>query len=410
MFEYAMAMEPTPTSTALLERVRDASRAEAQAAAERLVAIADLYQQRLRDSGEDADFAIDTWAAVAAQVAATLRISVGLGSSYLHYATAMREQLPLVGAVFEAGDIDFRLFKTIVFRTGAVTDPDIAAQLDADLAAAAPRWAGKTQRQLATAIDKHVAHRDPDALRRAKASGSDRYVEIGESDPGMADITARVLNTTGLAFDKRLDELADTVCDGDPRNRDQRRADALDALVAGADRLVCRCGQDTCPAWTKSRPPGNVVIGVVAEQSALEGRSEVPGYAPDADWLIPAEILREIAAAAKHLPIIPPVDADPEPRYVPSRALADFVRSRDLTCRAPGCHRSAVHCEIDHTVPYPAGVTHASNLKCLCTHHHLLGELLFMDGTPREAPDQSRHLHPHQLGQDRGTSWCGAAA
>jgi hypothetical protein len=135
---------------------------------------------------------------------------------------------------------------------------------------------------------------------------------------------------------------------------------------------VCRCGQDSCPAWTKSRPPGNVQIEVVAEQATLEGRSETPGYAPDADWLIPAEILREIAATATLMPIIPPVDAPPEQRYVPSRALARYVRSRDLTCRAPGCSRPAVHCEIDHTIPYPRGATHASNLKCLCTLHHLL--------------------------------------
>ncbi|CAN5834727.1 hypothetical protein BH09ACT7_BH09ACT7_55480 [soil metagenome] len=336
MFEYAMAMQSTPTATALLERVRDASRAEAQAAAERLVAIADLLQARLRDSGECADLAIDTWAAVAAQVAATLKISVGLGSSYLQYAKVMREQLPLVGKAFEAGDIDFRMFKTIAFRTGAVLDPDVIAQLDANLAAAAPRWGAKSQRQLATAVDKHVAALDPDAVRRAKASGSDRYVEIDESDPGMADITARVFNTTGMALGKRLDELAETVCDADPRTRDLRRADALDALVAGADRLMCRCGRDTCPARSTSRPPGNVVIGVVAERSAVEGRSETPGYVPDADWLIPAEMLREIAESAKLLPIIPPVDAAPEPRYVPSRALADYVRSRDLTCRAPG--------------------------------------------------------------------------
>lgn len=28
--------------------------------------------------------------------------------------------------------------------------------------------------------------------------------------------------------------------------------------------------------------------------------------------------------------------------------------------------------DIDHTVPYPAGPTHPSNLKCLCRAHHLL--------------------------------------
>jgi hypothetical protein len=29
-------------------------------------------------------------------------------------------------------------------------------------------------------------------------------------------------------------------------------------------------------------------------------------------------------------------------------------------------------CDIDHTIPYPAGPTHPSNLKLLCRFHHLL--------------------------------------
>ncbi|CAN5222985.1 HNH endonuclease signature motif containing protein [soil metagenome] len=375
MFEYAMALQVTPLSTALLERVRDASRAEAQAAAERLVAVADLYQARLRDSGERADFAIDTYAAVAAQVAATLRVSTRLGSSYLKNALAMRERLPKVGAIFEAGDIDYRAFQTIVFRTGLVNDDELMAKLDADLAVAAPRWR-KSRSELAAAIDKRIAHRDPDAVRRAKDVIVDRYVVIGESDAGMAEVQARTFNTTGIALDKRLDELASTVCDSDPRTMDQRRADALDSLIAGADQLVCACGQDICPATSKRKPPGNLVMHVVAEKAALEGRSEAPGYMPGADSLIPAQVLRELAAAAKHLPIIPPVTAAPEAGYVPTRALADFVRCRDLTCRAPGCSKPAVQCEIDHTIPYPFGPTQAANLKCLCVEHHILKTFL----------------------------------
>jgi hypothetical protein len=372
MFEYNRAMQSTPRSSALLDRVRDASRAEAQAAAERLVAVADFYQDRLRDSGECADLAVDTWAAVAAQVGATLRVSAEKGASYLRYALVMREQLPAVGAVFEAGDIDYTLFKTIVFRTGLITDSQLMAALDAQLAALVPRWGSMSRGRLADAIDKRIAHLDADAVRRAKDVAIDRYVEIGESDAGMAEVQARLFNTTGTALDRRLDELADTVCDNDSRTRDQRRADSLDALVSGADRLVCACGQDSCLATAKRRPPGNVVIHVVADRSALEGRSQTPGYLPGADALIPAEMLRELAAAAKQLPIIPPVDAAAECSYVPSRALADFIRCRDLTCRAPGCDRPAVNCEIDHTVPHPAGPTHASNLKCLCKLHHLL--------------------------------------
>jgi hypothetical protein len=52
--------------------------------------------------------------------------------------------------------------------------------------------------------------------------------------------------------------------------------------------------------------------------------------------------------------------------------LADFVRCRDLTCRWPGCDKPAYGCDIDHTVPWPVGPTHASNTKCYCRFHHLL--------------------------------------
>jgi hypothetical protein len=88
--------------------------------------------------------------------------------------------------------------------------------------------------------------------------------------------------------------------------------------------------------------------------------------------LIPAQMVAELAKDARLQPLIPPVDVA-EPRYIPSARLADFVRCRDLTCRAPGCNRPAVDCDLDHTVAYrDGGWTHASNLKALCRKHHLL--------------------------------------
>jgi hypothetical protein len=58
--------------------------------------------------------------------------------------------------------------------------------------------------------------------------------------------------------------------------------------------------------------------------------------------------------------------------YVPGRALDRFVRKRDRTCRFPGCPRNADRCDLDHTVPFPAGSTVPRNLAALCRHHHLL--------------------------------------
>jgi hypothetical protein len=57
--------------------------------------------------------------------------------------------------------------------------------------------------------------------------------------------------------------------------------------------------------------------------------------------------------------------APPEPRYRPSAALVQFVRCRDLTCRWSGCDTPAYHCDLDHTVPYTLGPTHASKVRFL---------------------------------------------
>jgi hypothetical protein len=88
--------------------------------------------------------------------------------------------------------------------------------------------------------------------------------------------------------------------------------------------------------------------------------------------LIPAEVVAELARQARVRPLLDFTTAGAEAAYRPSRGLAEFVRARDLTCRAPGCDRPATHCDIDHTIPWPAGPTHAGNLACLCRDHHLL--------------------------------------
>ena len=72
--------------------------------------IGQLFAYRYSSCSETDDWAIDTEAAVAAEVGAALRISQGRAASRLRYARAMRERLPQVGEVFKAGDIDYRAF------------------------------------------------------------------------------------------------------------------------------------------------------------------------------------------------------------------------------------------------------------------------------------------------------------
>ncbi|ORW91242.1 hypothetical protein AWB92_18855 [Mycobacterium sp. IEC1808] len=359
----------TERSAALIGRMCASWRAEARAAADRLDAIGELFELRRAQRGEEADWAVDTWAAVGAEVAAAFRTSLAMAGSYLRYALAMRERLPMTAAAFRAGDIDYRLFQTLVYRTDLITDPEVLSRVDAELAVRAARWPSMTRGRLAGEIDRLVAAADPDAVRRNKDRVQRREVTIWETEPGMSEVYGRLFSTDANALEQRLEALAATVCEADPRTRDQRRADALGALATGAVRLGCRCGTPDCAAG--GRVPGPVVIRVVAAQATVEGRGTTPAALLGAEELIPAELVAELAKTATLRPLFAPTD--PEPGYTPSTKLADFVRCRDLTCRAPGCDRPATHCDIDHTIPYAdGGATHASNLKCLCRLHHLL--------------------------------------
>ena len=84
-----------------MERLRAAARAENRAAAEQLEVIGQLFAQRYASCSDTDDWAIDTEAAVAAEVGAALRISQGRAASRLRYARAMRERLPQVAEVFK---------------------------------------------------------------------------------------------------------------------------------------------------------------------------------------------------------------------------------------------------------------------------------------------------------------------
>ncbi len=362
----------TAESAALVDRICSASRAENRAAAAHLAAIGELFGYRLSRCSETEEWAVDTEEAVAAEVGAALRISRGLAASRLRYARAMRERLPTVAQVFLAGDIDYRMFQTIVYRTDLIADAEVLAVVDGQLAVAVPRWPSMSRGRLAGQVDKIVGKADADAVRRRAQRHVDRDVWIADAEDGLSEIHGSLLTPEAHALDQRLTALAATVCEHDPRSREQRRADGLGALAAGADRLGCRCGRPDCVAGT--RPAASpVVIHVIAELASVDGRGSAPAWQVGADGLITAELVAELAASAKLVALVHPGDAPPEPGYVPSKALADFVRCRDLTCRWPGCDRPAVHCDLDHTIPYAqGGATHASNLKCYCRSHHLV--------------------------------------
>ena len=330
----------------------------------------------------------------------------------MYLGVTLRDRLPKVAALFAEGMISARLVAAIAWRTGLIQDDTALALADKTLAEEAIRFGPLSVVKTNEAIDAIIDQYDPAALRRSRAAARGREVVIDSAGAahGTTNLWGTLYSTDAAMLEGRLTRMAHGVCDDDPRTITQRRADALGALAAGAQRLACGCGNAACPAGLDvDQRATSVVIHVVADEAALSAcpdpsmsgerppRPFTPGMslsealAPDPEpdcagdginprsgrivggGAVPAPLLAElIRSGAKLSPVHQPGDASAESGYRPSAALERFIRCRDLTCRFPNCDRPAEFCDVDHTVPFPLGPTHPSNLKCLCRKHHLL--------------------------------------
>ena len=197
-------------------------------------------------------------------------------------------------------------------------------------------------------VDLWVAKCDPRAVRVPPTVDDGRFVEVFATSAGMAGMSANVHAVDAALMDAALDALSATVCDLDPRTKAQRRADACGPLARRQTTMACQCGSTDCAAAAQRQALGAIVIHVLAEQATLEGTGDRPGYLPGLG-VLPAESVREVAAAGATItPLTMPSD-QPAPGYRPTAAQAAFVRWRDLTCRFPGCDAPAQVCDIDHT-------------------------------------------------------------
>ncbi|WP_235629963.1 HNH endonuclease signature motif containing protein [Mycolicibacterium novocastrense] len=396
---------------ALVAAIADGARAEAEAAARRFAAIAELIRRKVSEDDERNLCAFDPWDSVAAEVAAAMTIGHRRASGQMRIAQALRERLPQVAALFERGGIGARIVSAITWRTQLVEDPEALALIDTALAKRASRLGPLSEQRLDEAIDALVDKFDPEAVRRSRSTARTRDFHIGDLDDpvGTTSVWGRLLVTDAAVLKSRLAEMMQGLCDNDPRSMGERRADAIGALAANQDRLGCACGSPTCAAAAPQT--SNVVLHVIADQDAFEnaaataGNDATPATDGDTHGATPPQADAERAAppqpdspgagkrgtavllghgalptsllpwlisrGAKVRPIKMP-GPDAEARYQPSTALAEFVRMRDMYCRAPGCDVRADLCDIDHTTPWPLGPTHPSNLKCLCRKHHMM--------------------------------------
>jgi len=379
----------------LIAAMGEATRDESRMVAQRLAFVGELDARRARELAEWNTWRTDPFEEVAAEVSVVQNISRARAGGQVRMARVLRDELPRVLKVFLTGVIDFRMVALIVARTENVTEEHKPA-LDEALARHCPKWMRMSKPKLRDRIDLWVSKFDPAAVRVAPEY-KNGYVDIEPTVPGMAAVNAHIDAVSAAAWDARLDAMAATVCDLDPRSKAQRRVDAFAAIGHGRDVLACQCGTEGCAAGAERAALSTVIVQVLAEQATVEGRGNHPGYLPGFG-ILPAESVRDMVAdgAACHPLKLPTTGNDGgavngtagEAGYRPSAQLRQFIRWRDLTCRFPGCDKPAEHCDIDHTRPFPFGPTHPSNNKLYCRTHHLIKTFYaFLGWRDQQNPD-----------------------
>ena len=181
----------------------------------------------------------------------------------------------------------------------------------------------------------------------------------------MSELWALLPSVQARQIQQALTETAHAAGAEDARTMDQRRADTLVDLLLG-----------------RGEAP-TVSVHVVVPAGTLAGTLEEPGWVPGLGPVTATEAREaaegcEVGQASWRRLLTDPqtgilIDLA-EKRYRPSAALDRAVRARDVTCRFPGCRRSAdsAGTDLDHTVPWPVGPTSAANLAVLCRRHHRL--------------------------------------
>lgn len=283
------------------------------------------------------------------------------------YGLALRmERYPQVLRAWSSGCIDERKVQTICDEIAVLDDHDVTADADAFAiheltdrleASGVDHARTHTWTQTREWIRRRVLAAVPEIaeFRRCRAE-HERMVQVTPADDGMSHLWAVLPSVPAREFEQALTAAAQALGCDDPRTMDQRRADLM------LDWLL---GPDHAPV---------VHLHLVGGEAAVDA-SPATAWLPGVGQLTQAQTSELVLSART---VVTPAAADGacEPGYRPSAPLERAVRTRDVTCRFPGCRRNAIGTgtgtDVDHTVPWPAGITAADNLAVLCRRHHRL--------------------------------------
>jgi hypothetical protein len=400
----------TRTQKALeLERI---ARAESQLAAYKVEVAASFARDSASDAAPDDDPLPGVDEFFPDELALTLHCSRAEATTLAEVALTLVERLPATWTALAEGQLDWPRARALAQELGwpaRETEPELVAEVEAEVL---PQAMELSVSRLRALTRKELIRRDAAAaeLRRKQAERASD-VTMHRAPDGMAELRVFLPAPLAAPIKAAIDTYARTAKDdGDPRPIGQLRVGVLADLVLRP--------------WDTSRPPVTAHVTVVAPLPTLNGPvrapvepGEVDGQPITAaqlralleqlDSLCPgglqapvggtldvaivesstgalrATVTRRELERLVRLGCVdhPAADCDcaildrpgAVDRYRPIPAQYRFVRTRDRTCRHPGCRSQAAWADLDHVVPHGrGGATDCANLCCLCRRHHRL--------------------------------------
>jgi hypothetical protein len=251
-----------------------------------------------------------------------------------------------------------------------------AQELDARLAPKVPTLAWRRVLHLARGLITEIAAEKVTALQQEARTA--RFVRrLPTDDPAVAYLSARVDTADAIFFDAMVDRIADILADrGDTDLKEVRRAKAIGVLATPARAhlmLTEAAGRNGTVRSTSPRllPQAQVVVHV-AEETLLRGTgpARVEGVGA-----LPATMLKYLLGhtRVRLTPVIRPYADIAVDSYEIPDPIRRQVLLRDQFEVFPYSSRTPREADLDHTIPYRAGVTgqtRASNLGPLSRKPH----------------------------------------
>ncbi|HEU5033635.1 MAG TPA: DUF222 domain-containing protein [Mycobacteriales bacterium] len=300
------------------------------------------------------------------EVGLALRKSEAGTRALVEFARRVVDSFPVLFGLLERGAATLAHARALDDATTTLT-PAQAGTIDATVS---HRAAGLTVPAFRRVLRRAVAALDPDTDRRREAqarreqSGA-RLVPAGDGMTTLAVTMPTVEAVPAMAaLNDRADRLRTTA---DDRSHGQRQVQALlDALDTAPEKGTGRL---------RVRRSAQIVafIDLPSLLGLRNNPGELAGYGPiSADQV--RELLGRDGSTLRRLVFDPLTGAVTDysvERYHPDAHLRELLEVRDVTCRYPGCTRTAVYCDTEHCHPYDCGgQTSPGNCALMCRRHH----------------------------------------